>query len=334
MGGKALNKYGIYTERKNTIEFKTIGLELSQQIYIDLNLVSSIVACYRTKADHGDLDLLIKIPEQTNIDLRKYIEKTFKPLAINANGGVYSFDYENFQIDFILINESNWEIAKHYFDYDCCGNIMGKTYHKFNLSYGGEGMYYKFRNFNGRNSSNILISKDPRKIFEFGGYDYDRYLLGFETLEEIFKFCIDGKYFDAEMFQFENLKHIDKKRNRKRASYHIFLKYLSDNNIKTDYKFEKNKDSYLPMIAEYFAESGLIKKMDGLKEADRINKVVSEKFNGNIVMSWLPNLKNKELGIAIAKFKNAIGGQYNQYILNNDYDKIQDFFMSVYNGKV
>ena len=236
----------------------------------------------------------------------------------------------NFQIDFIPIRESNWEIAQTYYSYDPLGNIMGKTYHKFNLSYGWEGMYYKFRNFNGRNSSNILISKDPRKIFDFGGYNYDRYLLGFENLEEIFAFVIDCKYFDSNIFQMENLKHIDRKRNRKRKSYHVFLNYLKENGIATQFTFNRDKSLYIPMINEFFPEADLITKLDLLKEKNDINKALSEKFNGNIIMTWT-NLSGKELGNAIRKFKQALGDGYNDFILNNDENTIREYFISINN---
>ena len=39
MGGKALNKYGVHTERKNTEEFLKIGNELQEQILKDLLLL-------------------------------------------------------------------------------------------------------------------------------------------------------------------------------------------------------------------------------------------------------------------------------------------------------
>ena len=193
MGGKALNKYGIYTERKTTKEFLKIGEEIQDHIGVDFNFLveTEVVTCYHQKPDHGDLDLLIKVDgvfHNAGINLREYIAEAFNPQAIHNNGGVYSFDYQNFQIDFIPVKESKWETAKVYYSYDPLGNIMGKTFHKFGLSYGWDGLFYKFRNFNGRNSQNILISNDTKKIFEFGGYDYDRYLQGFDTLEEILKF--------------------------------------------------------------------------------------------------------------------------------------------------
>jgi len=338
MGGKALNKYGITTERKNTEEFLRIGKEIQAHIQFDFDfpVVTEIVTCYHTKPDHGDLDLLIKIDgnfHNSGTDLREYIQIAFAPRAIHNNGGVYSFDYDNFQVDFIPVKESRWETAKVYYSYDPLGNIMGKTFHKFGLSYGWDGLFYKFRNFNGRLAQNILLSNDARKIFEFGGYDYDRYLQGFETLEDIIKFAINCKYFDTEIFQMDNLKSIDKKRNRKRGSYHVFLKYLEDNDINIRYDFETNKESYLLMVEETFP--GLMSQLYDLRMKDNENKRLSQKFNGDLVMSWLPNLKGKELGNAMTGFKDSFDSEedYRTFVLNACYSAIENRFMDTYNGK-
>ena len=339
MGGKALNKYGIITERKNTEEFQRIGIEIQKHFDFDFEfkIETTIVKCYHTKPDHGDLDLLIKINDEFNnagINMREYISKTFNPQAIHNNGGVYSFDYQNFQIDFIPVKELKWKTAKTYYSYDPLGNIMGKTFHKFGLSYGWDGLFYKFRNFNGRNSQNILMSNDARRIFKFGGYDYERYLQGFETLEDILMFTINSKYFDTQIFQMDNLKSIDKKRNRKRGSYHVFLKYLKDNNVNIIYPFDKNKDNYLNWIDEYFPEAKLMEKLSELQRIDTQNKIMSQKFNGDIVMSWLPKLQGKELGHAMNKFKNSFeenDEDYMEFILNASYSTIQETFMNIYN---
>ena len=331
MGGKALNKYGVHTDRKNTEEFLRIGKEIQNSVESRYPVSTAIVTCYHTKADHGDLDLLLKMDDGIHINWREYIQEAFNPQAIHNNGGVYSFDYQNFQVDFIPVKEHKWETAKVYYSYDPLGNIMGKTFHKFGLSYGWDGLFYKFRNFNGRNSQNILLSNDARAIFKFGGYDYDRYLQGFETLEDILRFAIDSKYFDTQIFQMDNLKSIDKKRNRKRGSYHIFLKYLEDNNIDIRYLFHKDKDIYLPLINIQFPEAKLLEKLKELQRIDSENLILSQKFNGDIVMSWLPNLKGKELGAAMTKFKDALGEEYGEFILNSEYNEIHNYFMKIYN---
>lgn len=347
MGGRALRKYGIETDRKSTKDFFELaskisvrlsyGLGITNEVPIEFkyspNIQSMPVRCYRTKQDHGDLDVLIKIDnnfKNKKIDLKEYINKHFKPRVIHNNGGVMSFDYDNFQIDFIPIRESNWEIAQVYFSYDPLGNAMGKTFHKLNLSYGWDGLKYKYRNFNGRNSHDIVVSKDPRKIFEFGGYDYDRYLEGFDTMEEIFDFIISGKYFNVDIFKMENLSAIDKKRNRKRKSYHKFLEYVEIFEVESQYQFPENKHLYLPIIDEYFPEANLLKKIEELDKKDEINRQVSEKFNGRLIMKWIPGLKGKELGNAINGFKEKLGENYKQIILESTIDEIKNQFIEYY----
>ena len=337
MGGKALNKYGVFTERKNTEEFLRIGEELKDRILWDFDgpnqdIFGEIVTCYRTKPDHGDLDLLVHVPEGVQIDWRMYIMNAFKPNAININSGVYSFDYQGFQIDIIPIPAAQWNTATVYFSYDPLGNIMGKTYHKFNLSYGWEGLFYKYRNSHGTNSANILLSTDVRRIYEFGGYDYDRYLNGFDTLEEIFRFCIDSKYFDVEMFQMENLNSIDKKRNRKRGSYHLFLNYLKDNGIDTKFEFNRDKEYYLLDIDNAFPEANLMDKLHDLQVKDEMQQAIAEKFNGEVIMEWIPGISGKELGAAIGKFKQHLDDNFNMFILNSEIDEIRHRFMMVYNN--
>jgi hypothetical protein len=143
---------------------------------------------------------------------------------------------------------------------------------------------------------------------------------------------MNTKHFDSEIFKMENLKSIDKKRNRKRGSYHVFLNYLKDNNIDVRYEFHSDKELYLPMIDEFFPEVDLLGRLYELKMKDTQDKILSQKFNGDIVMSWLPNLMGKELGAAMGKFKNALGDNYAHFILNSSYETIHNYFMEVYNG--
>lgn len=339
MGGKALQRFGVFTERKNTEEFERIGNEIQRQISDDYKgiLKTKIVTCYHNKGDHGDLDLLLNIDKNfsaLNEDLKSYIEETFKPQAVHSNGGVYSFDYDGFQIDFIPIKESNWETALVYFSYDPLGNTMGKTFHKMNLSYGWDGLKYKYRNFNGRNSHNITISKDPREIFEFGGFDYDRYLKGFDNIEEIFEFVIKSEKFNIETFKMENLRHIDKKRNKKRKSYHEFLEYANSLEKCTSYIY-KDKPLYIPIIDKAFPDANLIKKLEKLDEMDHINRKLAEKFNGRIIMEIYPHLIGKDLGKALSEFKEFLGGEedYRSFILNSSIDVILTKFDEFYDVK-
>lgn len=334
MGVRALKQYGVVTERKSTIDFERIGKEISSKFEEDLQVETFISKCYRNKETHGDLDLLVKIDQKFNhkhINLYDYIKETFKPNAIYSNSGVNSFDYQEFQIDIIPIRESNWVTAKTYFSYDPLGNLMGKVFHKFGLSYGWDGLKYKFRNFNGNLSEDITISKDPEKIFSFGDYNYNRFLEGFNEMEEIFEFVLESKYFDNNNFKIENFNHTDRKRNIRRSSFNAFIQYLEDNQIERRYNFNKNKRNYIDYIDSFFPETNFKNKLRILEEKNELNKQLANKFNGKIIMSWFPNLLGKELGDTITNFKKSFGGKenYNEFILNNDLDEIKTKFIDV-----
>lgn len=77
-----------------------------------------------------------------------------------------------------------------------------------------------------------------------------------------------------------------------------------------------------------------MEKLEALKEEDSKRKIVSQKFNGDIVMAWLPNLQGKELGAAIVNFKNqfSFDEEFRNFILTADYETIKNRFMSAYNG--
>lgn len=324
MGGKALK---IETERKTTDEFNKIASVIIPIIENKLGIDTFIAKCYHNKETHGDMDILIKITHEfhnKSINLVNWIKDTFNPIDINNNNGVVSFDYDNFQIDIIPMRESIWEIAKTWYSYDPFSNIAGKTAHKKMLKYGSMGLTYPFRNFNGRQSHNITVSRDPEKIFDFLGYSYDVFKEGFDEIEEIFDYVISGKYFNYTTFLMENLRHIDRKRNKKRKSYNEFLQYVDKNNIKKEYNF-KAKDEYLNDIAEFFPEANLLEKIEELKIKDDQNQILATKFNGKLVMANYPNLKAKMLGDAMLNFKNSLG-EWKDVFMEMTTDEIMDEF--------
>jgi hypothetical protein len=215
MGGKALKILGIETERKSTSEHLRIESTLIPIISELFKTEVKGVKFYRNKESHGDLDLLIL----NNGNLGDIYEKLKSFGPIHKNGNVYSFEYDKYQIDLILQTDENWVFCDSFFNYDPCGNLIGKISHKFGLKFGFSGLVYPFRAFSGRLTQNIIISKDTEKIFKFLGLDYDKYTEGFNTVEEIFDWIVSSKYFCGENFLMENLNHIDRKRNKKRKTY-------------------------------------------------------------------------------------------------------------------
>lgn len=328
MGGTALNIHGVYTTRKNKEEFNYISNEVSNLITVNTELNFYITRSYNNKDSYGDMDVLIKTNDKFTIDIKDLIVNLFKPQAINCNGGVYSFDYDDFQIDFILINELYWDVAKVYYSYDPLGNAMGKIYHKFNLKYGWDGLRYYYRNFNNKPNDKILISTNPRKIFEFADYNYDRFLMGFNSLEEIYHYVASSKFFDYNILKFENLTQIDRKRNKKRKSYHEMIKFFSENYSHSTHNFNENKNEYLPLIDKYFNDAGLLNQIALLDDKYDKIKRINKKFNGRLIMKYL----DVSEGYIVRKYLNQFREIYsNDNILSMSENEIKNKIISLKN---
>jgi len=336
MGGKTLNtKFGIKTERKSTSEHLEITKEISKIIKEMFDIEIFPLPFRNDKKDHGDLDILI-LEKSENKDIYQKLKKRFTFVVKNKH--LYSFLYKNYQIDLIFQKPKNWETSKVYYSYDPCGNLIGKLFHKFGLKYGLNGLVYPVRNYSGRFVKDIIISKDNKKIFEFLGLDFERFKSGFNTIEEIFEFIISSKYFNSENFIFENLTNIDRKRNKKRNSYHLFLKYINekDPNSFNNYKFDRNKKNYIEKINNYFPEANLLEEFEKIEEQNKIKKEVSEKFNGHIIKEYI-KLSGKELGNFISKFKFEITDNrelnFDNYILSLSEEEIKTEILNYFNNE-
>lgn len=332
MGGRALEKFGIKTERKSTKDFLRIANIIESKIQEDLNIETHVVKFYHEKETHGDLDLLVKIDHNfynKNINLKKWVEETFKSNGIYVSNGPISFDYENFQVDIIPIKESNWNFRT-WFDYDPSSNLVGKISHRFGCKYSWEGLKYNYRGDNGKVIKNIIISKDNDKILKWLGFDSDRYNLGFDKLEDIFEWVINSKYFSPELYDPENLSHIDRKRNQKRQTFQEFRNYISNISYeKTGYKFDRVKENYWNFIDESFPESNFLNEIKKCQEKERLINEIKEKFNGHIIMEIFPELQGKELGNVMTNFKDSFQN-WNEYVMTHTKEEIIENFKLFY----
>ena len=233
MGGKEIKN----TRRYETVEFLQLYGDLYPIIGNLFNCSVYLIKYFHDKETHGDMDLLLERNTYNSTHfkyMQKIIREHFKPEQFFISDTICMFNYNDFQIDLIPISSQIWDVATCYYDYDPTGNLMGKIAHKFGLKYGFDGLIYPYRS--DMNAHNIVISRDNEKIFEFLGYDYNRFKKGFDSLENIFEFIIFSKYFDVDSFRMENLTRIDRKRNQKRESYQLFLEYVATKQLKTKYE--------------------------------------------------------------------------------------------------
>lgn len=288
---------------------------------------------YKNKKDFGDIDIIVEKPKPITI---RSIISMFNTREIHVNSDVISFEYKNFQVDLIFTSTENLLTSVFYFSYNDLNNLVGRFAHKFNLKFGHDGLSYVQRNKNESSVGKIFLTKEPREMYEFLDYDYDRYLEGFDEIEDVFNFVCSSKYFNADTFEYENLNHQNRTRNKKRKTYAMFLDWLKDSEYSNKkFEFNKDKDTYLEIINDYFPKSNLIEKIRIFKEnEERISKV-KDKFSGFIIMKLIPNLVGAELGVFINDFKNKFIDieDFYRYIEVNEQEDINQLIISSYNLK-
>lgn len=329
MGGNAL-KY-CKTRRYQKDEFDVIIQIIKGKLLTFFERVD-MPKYFKNKPSFGDADFLCLIPDKFNINLKQWIIDEFQSKEVFINGGVYSFEYNELQVDVILSTKLHYETYLNYLCWNDLNNLVGKISRRLGLSWGQEGLFYKYYS-DGKLLGEIIVSKFHIESLYFLGFDALRYEDGFDSLDEIFDFVTSSKYFCPWIYDLENLNKTNRDRDKKRATYNAFIEHikpLKDKGEDAYHYFYPDKKVYLGMIDAYFP--GFLKEYRALEiKEERIHKIASL-FNGDIVMQHF-DLSGVELGEAMKKFKNEYNDdkeQFGDWILEqNDTRSILQRFAAV-----
>jgi hypothetical protein len=227
MGGNALQGRRIHVS-----EYKELCDEVLKMLNtIEGNFKFKVIPSYAAKEEFGDVDIIA-----TNWDYTT----SHKVLSIFGNPEhvstprnpehIYplSFKYKGVQIDIIPVHAKSYDIALTYFSYNDLGNLMGKIARRFGLKYGHEGLVMPL--YHATNTSyklgDVTLSIDPGRIFNFLGFDYKKFLEGFDSLGDIFDFVVNSDFFQKDVFSYEKMNSAARARDKKRPTYTSFLKYI------------------------------------------------------------------------------------------------------------
>jgi hypothetical protein len=333
MGGLALKN--TYTRRYSNKEFEIVSKELISILEETFDR-AEVPLYFSSKESFGDIDIILSM-DGFNQNMKDYINETFEPNEIFHNGNAWSFDYKEIQVDLITCAPEDFDSNRHYLAYNDLGNFIGRITQKLGLKYGQEGLWYNHY-FKGQRIGKVMISKDYPKIFEFLGFDYDRWLEGFETLEDIFEYVIANKHFDSKMFELHNLNKINRERNAKRKSYMSFLEYIAENHSDRQYFFENDKSVYVDRANKFFPEARMTENIRKLEYLHCRKLYIKSKFSGGVVMSRY-GLQGKELGKALSGFKEWMVEKewitsYDDFILTTSTDDIYGYFERYYRENI
>ncbi len=301
MGGQALKN--TYTRRYSKEEYTRLEVDVQMKLH-KLGIKSRVPRAFGAKETFGDLDVLILAESLKGKDMVEIIKYLFPFNEMYHNGSCYSFDYKEFQIDFILVKTKYWDTSYHYYSYNDLGNLIGRISYQMGFRYGHYGLKLVYRHPDGGRKFETILSQNVFDILQFLGFDPDEYVEGFQDLTDIFNYVIGSKYFNPKIFQYEALNHQNKTRNKKRVNYAGFLDYIEDKKTESPYEYQ-DKDFYVKMAEDYYGLN-IVDQIDSWKKEVERDKEIAKKFNGHIIMEHVPTLKGKELGHAITNFKKHI----------------------------
>lgn len=327
MGGNALKN--AFTRRFEVTEFLAVSDILLDKLRETFDRVE-MPLYYKSKESFGDADILVLVDKDFN--MMEYIKDTFNPIEIFHNGNCWSFDYNELQVDLITTTPEDFDSNYMYLCYNDLGNMIGRLAHGMGLKYAQEGLVYDHY-YKDKNIGRVIISKDYDKILKFLDLSYDRWKEGFETLEDIFKYVSESKFFNWEMYQLKNLNKVNRERNVKRKSYQALLEWIDQNVADDNHKFEfvEDKSKYLEDVIKAFPESQIVMEMRRMEYEEARKLYINAKFNGGEVIRRY-GYTGKELGDRITGFKESLGSSYDNFILKSSQELIYEVFEDYANG--
>jgi hypothetical protein len=326
MGGSAIKSTPI--RRYNRAEFDNIAQHMIERLGKHFKNVG-VPLFYRNKPDFGDLDILVSTDGfNYRGGMREFIQDEFNPNEIHHNANVWSFDFQEFQIDIITCSSENFQINLDYLSWNDCGNLLGKLAHAAGLKFGQSGLFYRHKDSEGQKLGDIHITRDMQAICEVLDVDYDTWAKGFDTLEEIFEFITSSQYFNKKAVQLDQLDRINRERDKKRKTYMAFIEFCDKKfpDTNDDEGFDKKK--IFKDVNKRFPEAKLEinkRKLD-YNHARRL--YINSKFNGKMVIDEF-GFEGKELGDKLNCFREYIEDvfkDYDTFILNNNEDEIMRQF--------
>lgn len=311
-------------ERKSNEEFQPFIRDFMLDMFYKYedNFRAEVVPYYSMKKDFGDADVVVEADCGLVLDL---VNSRIDIDGYHINDGTLSIAYKGFQID-LICTKKHYDTTFAYYSYNDLGNLLGRIYHKFGLKYGHHGLLYPVRDPRGSVREEIVVCKNQEKILEFIGLNPVTWINGkFDTLSDIFNYVTSSHYFDRGIYDGE-FSAINKKRDKKRKTFHLFLNWLEISQPESKYRFlgRDERDRYVDLIEEYFGVdiNGSIKK---LSEKFEIEKEFKNKFNGELVME-LVDISGAQLGLFIGFFKKEF--------TNNDPNKFESMILNTMDGVI
>lgn len=331
---------------------------VSNQILTDShgNELYAVIPCYFEKDSFGDLDFLTTNNHVSVIEkLKKADDVEIVGKVKGGNCTSYAIRFNSispkaFQLDIIHVDKSVFNFALHYFSFNDLGNFIGRIASAARIKFGFDGMFRKvyFNNHGDMipvyslkeqqsqandnsyytvvNKTEVLLTCDFFTALDFLGFDIERYKQGFATLDEIFEFVYQSKYFKESYFSLDNRPADMRARDKKRANYGLALDYFAGKGEKTSFHPLFDDE----VINQAFPHS--LEEMLRLQKQMKIQTKIKESISSKKIVKSLLINKDEAIELVLLNETNSVPLDTNKHeiyvsltkkILGDDYDELR-----------
>jgi len=297
MGGKALKT--VPTRRYDNKEFYETWEMLKAKLSTCKEITRfDLVKSYKNKETHGDMDILVGFhPGRSTNALMAEINLLINPDETYHNDSVISMNFYDLQVDIMLVSDDDFDLRWHFFAFNDLGGFMGKVARSMKCKYGQKGLVFDiFEEGTKLKLDTISICKDPKTIIEFLGFDYYRFVRGFDSKEEIFQYVYDSEYFRKATFDGSELNHSQRSRDMGRSMYEDLLAWMEGKEDSGKERPCLDEITFLINDNDDIPVTRLDQKISNVRFAHKRKKDAAHKFNGKLVMAKFNLVAGPEFG--------------------------------------
>jgi len=261
------------------------------------------------KNDFGDLDFILPLEDRKIEDVKSLIDSLHPAKKVLHNGMVSSVLWESggdvlTQIDFILSEPQNLDATVVYYSFNDLNGLIGKIFYSHGLKFGHKGLLFNIETK--RTKKEIVLMTDPKKIYELIGLDFNRWLEGFYTVDEIIEFVKTSPFAKKEVFEINSLTHRQRTRDQERSTFQAL--YGEFDITLTDERVPKKTNrERLELCKIIIKDENIINHIESdLKWIEAYEERIDfykEVFPVSLIMSIFPELKGRSLGDMYQKLK-------------------------------
>ena len=192
--------------------------------------------------------------------------------------------------------------------------ILGKLFKKAFFKYNELGLRYIQYNLIPNHKSEVgeyIVTKDFKTILDIFELDYEEFKKGFNTIEEFFAFVLKTPYIKIEKF-------VDLEKEARNEILQKFQEYLILNKVQNNNYKSFRQERIVSIFPELSAE--IVK----LEEKAQKKLEVDNKFNGQAIMTTIPEVKPTDIGRIMGEFRDSFDSKeaFKEFISERSKDEI------------